>query len=359
MRYDISPVCTKAREASLSDKYATVWERELKKMNPDAWIALLLTLLPNLVCLEIQFPDRSTYVPQVFLRAAAGQFAMPVLQQLEQVSVSVGFEPYGLMTSFVMPFFGLPRLRWLFTDSLNDGETGVAIGISPISHLAIGNCRGLRGLDELVKSCPNLQSYRHGYFPYSTCDPDLNHYIYPAILNARHTLKKLWLDINRPREESPAWPSFSQFTTLRLLHVPYFVLGCFDFDPDSTDSPICLQTILPPTLETLHVTEVDTPAISKLFPCLIDYVHSPRVNLTELTIATITLSFDLGTIDTREPEQGVRSGQTHSSPVIDLATRLNGTCREMHVKLAILEKRSRFPREWVSEEPFSSRTAMW
>ncbi|KAL4864274.1 hypothetical protein BDV12DRAFT_201233 [Aspergillus spectabilis] len=359
MRYDISPVCIKAWEASFSEKEATAWERELKKMNPDAWIALLLTLLPNLFRLEIQFPDRSTYVLKVILRAAAGQFTMPVLQQLEQVSVSVGFEPYGLMTSFALPFFGLPGLRWLFTDSLSDGETGVVIGSSPVTHLAIGNCRGLQSLDELVKNCPQLESYRHGYFPYSTCDPDLNHLIYPALLNARHTLRKLWLDINRPREGSPVWPSFTEFTTLQLLQAPYFLLG--DFDPDSTDTdaPDCLPKILPPTLETFHATGVDIPVISRLFPCLINYVQSPRVNLTNLTIALTTLSINLATIDTRAPGHSVRPGQILSNPVIDLATRLNGACCKTHVNLAVHEKRSRSLMEWAFEEPFSwSRTTV-
>ncbi|KAL3495087.1 hypothetical protein BJX62DRAFT_233735 [Aspergillus germanicus] len=290
-RYDISPVLAKAREASLSEKEAMTWERDLKKENPDAWIALLLTLLPNLRRLEIQFPDRSTYVPQVILRAAAGQFSMPVLQRLEEAYVSAAFEPYGLVTSLLLPFFGLPALRSVFTDALFDGESGVAIGSSPIKHLSIGACRGgLESLGELIRNCPNLESYRHGYFPFNVwTPPSINPLIYPAVLQARKTLKALWLDIELvPEMEELVWPSFTEFINLQFLHAPHGLLGQFYRSGIHAQAPVPdLASTLPVSLKELHITKIHgAGAINVVAEALMNYIQSKTVHITDIVVFT-------------------------------------------------------------------------
>jgi hypothetical protein len=65
----------------------------------------------------------------------------------------------------VAPFFGLPRLRWLTTDALFDSEPHIhtLTRASPITHLSIGWSRGgLENLDDLVKNCADLGSFRYG-----------------------------------------------------------------------------------------------------------------------------------------------------------------------------------------------------
>ncbi|KAJ0416903.1 hypothetical protein BJY00DRAFT_217959 [Aspergillus carlsbadensis] len=290
-RYDISPVLAKAREASLPGKQAVAWERDLKKENPDAWIALLLTLLPNLCRLEIQFPDRSTYVPQVILRAAAGQFSIPVLQRLEQVFVSAGFEPYGLVTSLVLPFFGLPALRSVFTDALFDGEIGVAIGSSPIKHISVGTFSGgLESLSELIRNCPGLESYRHGYFPFNFWTRHgPNYLIYPALFQARRTLKRLWLDIEpHPEGKRPVWPSFTGFTALRFLHAPYGLLEHLHRSVTQARTPVPhLAGILPPSLKTLQITQIHgAGGINVLAQSLMEYIQSETVHVTDIVVFT-------------------------------------------------------------------------
>jgi hypothetical protein len=290
-RYDISLVLAKAHEASLSEKEAMTWERDLKKENPDAWIALLLILLSNLRRLEIQFPERSTYVPQVILRAAAGQFRMPVLQRLEEVIVSAAFEPYGLVTSLVLPFTGLPALRSVFTDALFDGESGVAIGSSPIKHLSIGACRGgLKSLGELIRICPNLESYRHGYFPFNVwTPPSINPLIYPAVLQAKGTLKRLWLDIElEPEMEEPIWPSFIEFKALQFLHAPHGLLGQFYRTGIHAQALVPdLAGTLPVSLKELHITKIHgAGAINVVAEALMNYILSNTVHITDIVVFT-------------------------------------------------------------------------
>ncbi|KAL3443899.1 hypothetical protein BJX65DRAFT_191489 [Aspergillus insuetus] len=347
-RYDISPVLAKAREASLSEKEAMTWERDLKKENPDAWIALLLTLLPNLRRLEIQFPDRSTYVPQVILRAAAGQFSMPVLQHLEEVYVSASFEPYGLVTSLVLPFFGLPALRSVFTDALFDGERGVAIGSSPIKHLSIGACRGgLESLSELVRNCPDLESYRHGYFPFNVwTPPSINPLIYPAVLQAKATLKRLWLDIELvPEMEEPIWPSFIEFKALQFLHAPHGLLGQFYRSGIHAQAPVPdLASTLPVSLKELHITKIHgAGAINVVAQALMNYIQSDQVHLMDLVVFTTAVPIELA--------------MPPSVSDTELMVRLADLCRRLQISFFKCDPRDlRTSKEgWIFAEPFPAR----
>ncbi|KAL3485748.1 hypothetical protein BJX62DRAFT_242625 [Aspergillus germanicus] len=376
-RWDPSLVLAKAREASLSDEEAARWEADIKRENADAWTGLLLTLLPNLVRLYVQFPQHSVYVPRVIQSAASGQYtSIPVLQNIQEVAVSAAFEPdRESVPSLVSPFFGLPRLRWLTTDALFDGETHnhTPTQTSPITHLSIGwNRGGLERLDDLVKNCPHLESFRYGYFPYSWCDPLLNHYLYPALLQRKQSLKKLWLDINSRHDAgalSRTWPSFSEFSALELLHVPHHLLGHFYHHAPETETVRGLPDLLPPSLETLHVTAVGTSAVNALFPCLAEYVRLRSrqaqqglgQELTELVIASATFlpnmdnanansDLDISTASITDPDTG-RPPRSLLDHVIDL----RDTCIASGTRFAIHRKDSRALAHWEFKEPFPRR----
>ncbi|KAL2793239.1 hypothetical protein BJX66DRAFT_231189 [Aspergillus keveii] len=324
------------------------WERDLKKENPDAWIALLLTLLPNLRRLEIQFPDRSTYVPQVILRAAAGQFRIAVLQRLEEVVVSAAFEPYGLVTSLVLPFFGLSALRSVFTDALFDGESGVAIGSSPIKHLSIGACRGgLESLSELIRNCPNLESYQHGYFPFNGwAPPSINPLIYPAVLQAKETLKRLWLDIELlPEMEEPIWPSFIEFKALQFLHAPHGLLGKFYRSGIFAQAPVPdLASTLPVSLKELHITKIHgAGAINVVAEALMNYILSKTVHITDIVVFTTPVPVELA--------------MPPSVSDTELLIRLVDLCRRLRIGFAKCDPRDPHAsrKGWRFEEPFPAR----
>ncbi|KAL3449613.1 hypothetical protein BJX65DRAFT_306152 [Aspergillus insuetus] len=372
-RWDLSLVLAKVREASLSTEEAARWEENIKRENADAWTGLLLTLLPNLVRLYVQFSQHSVYVPRILHNAASGQYTgMPVLQNIEEVAVSAAFVPDGeSVPSLVSPFFGLPRLRWLTTDALFDGEARIQYltrtrTSSPITHLSIGwNRGGLERLDDLVANCPQLESFRYGYFPYSWCDPSLNHYLYPALLQRKQSLKKLWLDINRGRDGTPStiWPSFSEFSALELLHVPHYLLGHFDHDAPDTEAVRGLPDLLPPSLETLHVTEVGTSAVNALFPCLAEYVRlrAREAQLVELCIASTTFlpnmdnanantDLEISTANITDTNR-----DTHPKSLLDHVIGLRDACSASGTRFAIHRKDSRDLAPWRFEEPFPQR----
>ncbi|KAL3462679.1 hypothetical protein BJX64DRAFT_258731 [Aspergillus heterothallicus] len=368
LRYDISVVSAKAREASSSAEETAQWQKDLKRQNPDAWTGLLLTLLPNLTRLDICFPEHSTYVPRVIFRAATGDYSksLPVLQNVEEVAVSAAFElDERHISSLVSPFIGLPRLRWFFTDALSDYsnlESYMSHTNSPITHLSLGwNRSGLETLDRLVSLCPQLESFRYGYFPYSWCNPALNRHIQPALLQRKHTLKTLWLDINRgrSRDDSQIWPSFAEFSALELLHAPHYLLGHFDHDSPTTERRT-LQATLPESLKTLHVTEVGTGAVDYLFPCLAEYVLSPRVQLAELVVVPTTFLPDstdrtlkVSTVNIPDPDSVQRA--TGPKSVMDHAVELGNACRASGTKISIHRKDSRALRRWWFQEPFPRR----
>ncbi|KAL2858434.1 hypothetical protein BJY01DRAFT_241769 [Aspergillus pseudoustus] len=316
-QYDVSLVIAKAREASLSEAEAVRWQEDIKGHNPDAWTGLLLTLLPNLVRLQVQFPELSSYVPRIIIRAATGQYKIPVLRNVEEVAVSAAaFEPNGPVASLVSPFPGLPRLRWLFTNDLNE-------------------------------TCLRLESFRYGYF---------NHYIYPSLIQRNHTIKELWLDIDRGRDRTPNHcPSFTQFSALRLLHAPHYLLG--HFDHDSPRSVRCLLNTLPASLRTMHVTEVNTGALGYLFPCLVEYVGSRQARLSELVIATTTFIPDnaeqstrLNTITIADPDTVERD--TRPVSIMEHVMELRNACSASGTRFAIHKKDSESLAHWSFEEPF-------
>ncbi|KAL4875068.1 hypothetical protein BJY04DRAFT_224376 [Aspergillus karnatakaensis] len=70
--------------------------------------------------------------------------------------------------------------------------------------------------------------------------------LYPALLLAKHNLKHLWLDVSQhniiDRADGAHWPSFSDFTVLKLLLAPIDLLLQYHYSLPN------LATILPSPL---------------------------------------------------------------------------------------------------------------
>lgn len=113
--YDFASIREKVRLASRSEAEENFWMTELQASYADAWVGLLLTLLPNLQRLELQFPYGTHFVPWVLGRAANRQFGtLPVLQSLTEAAV--GWCDNGCVPDLrnVLHFFKFPSMRRLY-----------------------------------------------------------------------------------------------------------------------------------------------------------------------------------------------------------------------------------------------------
>jgi hypothetical protein len=90
--------------------------------------------------------------------------------------------------------------------------------------------------------------------------------MYEALLQAKETLREIWLDIclqNLAREPAGLkWPTFTNFTALEVLHIPIFLLEDFTGEPRT----IRLTELLPRTLETMHIFDAAYDTLPNLLP---------------------------------------------------------------------------------------------
>ncbi|KAL4867663.1 hypothetical protein BDV12DRAFT_198082 [Aspergillus spectabilis] len=280
--------CKHAKEICVSDDDGSWWAKDIRKGYVDAWIALLLTLAPNLTRLEVQFPFNSRgWVQRVVRWTVERRFAKPVLRQVAQVFVSGRWSDNKdegadeVVTDWTLPFLALPALQRFGTDALREVHYKVDEPVPPSSaiHLAVWNCAGLQDVERFIAKCPNLVSYRHESgqlsLPFRRT--------YRALLGVKDSLKEIWLHVWQARHAARVkWPSFREFAALETLHVPIFLLE--DFDGEARD--VDLSALLPPTLRTLHVTGAVHSTLPSLFLSLLQYVKTPRTEVTEFIVAT-------------------------------------------------------------------------
>ncbi|KAL5334639.1 hypothetical protein BJX70DRAFT_350237 [Aspergillus crustosus] len=378
--YRIGLLCRLAKAACPSqnenEEEGDAWARDIRLENVDAWLALLLTLMPNLVRFEVQFPMTGRWVQRVVEWAVHGQVS--ALQSVQEVYVSARwFEFQGEIqnvTQWTLMFMGLPSVCRIATDGLSGDEvedkteTTTAIkSPSSVTHITIDHCKGVRNLDKLIRNCPKLHSYRHHYAPQSSRKHILNpRGFYPALLIARCTLKELWLDIFPTyvidSDDGVHWPSFSDFTVLELLHVPHFLLGQYPKNP-----PTNIRGTLPSSLKTLHITEVDKVTLAPILKSLLDCISDAPANVhfDELIIATmgaltrrdaIMAAVEMDS-DSRRPGLKLKlalalTAAERSAPAIRHAAELYSLCCQRGTRFGVHKGQSKYLERWETVDPF-------
>ena len=175
--YDLTLLHERVNLVAQSEDEAGFWMTEIKRPNPDAWIGLLLTILPNLSRLEIQLPKRTQWARWVMRWAATENFGpLPFFRSLSEVFVDTEGELGGITCKKVIPFFQLPSMsrfyankllqttfaskEWDLTPTADPAEIA---GSSPITHIEINEGHGRWGMWELIESCKNLQSFKYNH----------------------------------------------------------------------------------------------------------------------------------------------------------------------------------------------------
>jgi hypothetical protein len=210
-------------------------------------------------------------------------------------------ERYGLCDELFwgIPLFRLPSLRrFSFCNDYGDDpplynadeRRALETLTSSATHLEFFRCGLESGMPELIAACKGLKSfiYHQGgeHNDETPWDPVR---LYDALSVSRETLETLWIEVSpydifmfERLEEQRQYPSFANFTPLRLLH-----LNAFDWIGPTTH----FSGKLPSSLEVLHVAYVDGPSAPAVIAGLEKYVvyHRDQTpHLREIAIAGLT-----------------------------------------------------------------------
>lgn len=270
-RIDYAPFYDQARRVTGSTDKADFWLDALQIGSEDAWIALLLTFLPNLQRLEAKFPFGSLWLHYA-IRMAATVTAAPDVNSRPEVSFPPISEAYVdwspddicICVEHVMPFFLLPSMRRFYASDLDGSVTGgddelsnstPMDGSSSVTHIEINGCNWMWDLFKVISCCKRLQSFKYnhrGCIEYKPTE------LYRALLPMRERLDTIWLDLkegdNRHHDDhqcDDALPSFRDFPVLKTLHLR---LGNLPVLKDR-ESNISLAEALPSSIETLQIAD--------------------------------------------------------------------------------------------------------
>ena len=319
LQADLESVLKKAEQIWPADE-GDKWMHDLKSINLDAWVGLLLAILPNLSRLEIQFPWGSKYVPRVVAGAGKGEFSTPVLQSLSEVyaSINVWDKNLGLPISDALPFLSLPFLRGFHGHCLADCEATPS---------------------QIISNCPNLVAFRC----YQDCsaygDPQYPLTAYHAILSVKETLETLWVDMDHSlseyRGDSIVLPSLIEFASLKALHLPVYCM--VNLYSNQRTALFDLSDTIPCSVEKVHLTGVTREALHLLMPRLTSYIESGterRIRLAELAIEMQYNPRDTIRI-VNFPESQSQAVSSDNRVLADRARRLKAACADANIALLI------------------------
>ncbi|CAI7666261.1 unnamed protein product [Penicillium manginii] len=205
-RIDYSPFYEQAQRLTRSADEADFWLDALQIGSGDAWIALLLTFLPNLRRLEAEFPFGSLWLHFAMRWAATRDVSSESLPAasfppISEVYVDWSSHDTCICAEHVMPFFLLPSMRRFYASDLDGSVAGgddelssstPMDGISSVTHIEINGCNGKWDLLKVIGSCKSLQSFKYnhrGCVGYNPAE------LYGALFPMRETLDTIWLDI--------------------------------------------------------------------------------------------------------------------------------------------------------------------
>ena len=266
-RIDYGPLYEQTKRVTRSTDEADFWLDELQIGSGDAWIALLLTFLPNLRRLEAEFPFGSLWLHYVMRWAATRDVISPPAASFPPISEAyVDWSPHEICicAEHVMPFFLLPSMRRFYASDLDGSVTGGGDelststpmhGTSSVTHIEINGCNGRWDLFKVIGSCKGLQSFKYnhrGCLDYKPAE------LYSALLPMKETLDTIWLDIkgggirhDGDHQCDDALPSFRDFAVLKTLHLRLGNLPIFK----ERESDVSLAQALPPSIETLQIAD--------------------------------------------------------------------------------------------------------
>ncbi|KAL2850425.1 hypothetical protein BJX68DRAFT_236934 [Aspergillus pseudodeflectus] len=277
-----------------SPQKATEWCTDLHGSRPDAWMALLLALVPNLTTLTWGAAGPSLWMSTVVLGASYREppfDTQPALQSLSRVEFTIP-NPDDLTDSIefieIASLVKLPSLRHLSMEKVKDGpdikgefsEIRTAhlnikdvVGTSPIETLKISAQSNLNfGSGFLISACANLREF---VYQHENQVEELGYRDFRVrafrnpLLGQTHSLEVLHLNdkgeagvgIEEPDDADDFDPadrwfgSFAEFEKLRDLRIR--AQNLLNLHPMDNHRLLILKDVLPMSLKWLHVAHCD------------------------------------------------------------------------------------------------------
>lgn len=170
----------------------TQWVEDLQSdTNRDPWLALLLSLLPNLETIELFWDGTGTrYSSWVLSRISQRYTPFDTRLFWQNLHTAIVKVPEDEGADFtiqrLVPFFTFPSMRTFRGQLLTDKypEPTLDIESSPITHLEFIQCSSVLGFNYLVNLCPNLQflKYTQQEDDYNRGSPGYNQIYFETIL---------------------------------------------------------------------------------------------------------------------------------------------------------------------------------
>ncbi|KAJ5998990.1 hypothetical protein N7451_006800 [Penicillium sp. IBT 35674x] len=273
----------KALESESSDPLTPKWNGSQR----DAWLAILLSLTPNIENLELFWGGGEVKYTIFLLEAGLDlkqKYGRPCFESLHTVNIRVlDMEARAFSVRRLKPFLSIPSLRTFKGQYMTIGENEDSAGLFPqnlgLENLELQQCNGKEGWRALISKCKSLKSfifthwrtrstgtsYRAAFDGIS--DPD----VFISALNAQKgQIQSLTIDIfsDPPRFhclqtnlDTNPYGFLADFTSLRHLEInatnfmglgehPPANPGSWEHDlPSAFEPELGLVDFLPPSLE--------------------------------------------------------------------------------------------------------------
>jgi hypothetical protein len=285
MPYDLALLSPIVELYSHSEDERTKWEDALKGGVGDAWVALLLPLLPNLQTLKTEVPPGPVFFDRMLERAVTGQKPFdtrPAFSSLIEASLKPNFHSGEFVRiSQIMQFARMPAMRRFTGTSFAEDGPCSAVVTSSITEMELLDSAGGGGMCNILRACPNLESFKYQHRELEEYDP-LWFYFNPAgilvaLAGAKPNLQSLWLGyflsagaVGSPTEDRFIG-SLAEFRALK--HLQLRAQNLLNGGP--------LIEILPSSLESLCIDHAGFN-LSRLVDTLQQFIPNARKRIPHL-----------------------------------------------------------------------------
>ncbi|KAK2734491.1 hypothetical protein FQN55_002661 [Onygenales sp. PD_40] len=295
-RANVDPGMVEVLENSVApfshpDDEKEMWLQDLKCGYGDAYVGLLLTLIPNLRVLGLTITPTCVYPQRVIDRALNGNKpfdsypAFPHLRCVElrrdsdiYCMMAVDFaDPLSYVSDELKPIFMFPSIRYFSGANIISSDLNPFCRFeSQMTHLRLSECMLSSSIESLVKSCRRLKTFQFSHHANSyvgSREPqfrtsDLNSWLE----GAKQSIETLCItsNVNIKTGDQTGIDDFVgpfvDFRALERLHLsaPYLTNLC-----NSLRSPLA-EKVLPASLRRLYIEDADKRA----FPSIVLFVES-------------------------------------------------------------------------------------
>ncbi|KAL3472615.1 hypothetical protein BJX99DRAFT_235248 [Aspergillus californicus] len=272
------------------------WERELQNRDSsEAWLCVLLHLLPNLENFHMEVHEPSDYAPLSMLHRISlsytdkrpGLNLLP-LSNLRDISLEWWFTDGSIGMDRVLPLFYLPSLRTFTGKMISEGAghevfgdedfdarayVPANAGYSNVTHITLWMSSSWTGFADLIHAPKRLESFvfEHSNEPNDISGDNIySSRFHPPLYRHRESLQELVLTYddctNGGYDDWDFVGSFVEFTALKKLQLRAVSTLAWreEWMDGSKVSTNSLTDVLPRSLETLIINDMASEHMGEL-----------------------------------------------------------------------------------------------